>query len=290
MLFTCLIILSALALISLIFAVILFALSVWAAFYFRPPSRAESEESHRIHKLSSETEIIPIGNIRAGPTWIHGRVKSSYPPATSPLSQTPCVYYHFYVEVAVLRGEAGYSSEGWDEIIDDQKSDPFWMEDDTGSVEIEHEGNFQINTDVTFKSGVTNHGLTICDAPEDLRAMLKARYGLDTKRSGIFGAAHKKLRYKESVLENGDEVFIFGEARNENGRYIIGAGTVPLIVSEKGKTDVVDGLEPDDGCLNRVFIGSVVVAFLSGLLILVSIGFLLLLPIFTELFKGMTSP
>jgi hypothetical protein len=275
LLITSLIVLNALVLTLLVFAVILLVLSVWAAFYFR----AKYKKSHQTHKLSSETEITPIGKLKVGPTWIHGRVKSTYPPAPSPFSKIPCVYYHFYVEELVPRGDVGSSYECWVDIIDDQKSDPFWMEDDTGSVEIEHGGNFQTNTDATFETGVnqqTHDGLAVCDAPEDLRAMLLAQYGQDTKRRLIFGSAGRKLRYKESILEDGDNIYIFGEVRNDNGQYIIGTGTVPLIISEDDKAHIEDGFDSDSGCYKYVFIGSIVIAFLSGFLVLGIIGFFLL--------------
>jgi len=82
-----------------------------------------------------------------------------------------------------------------------------------------------MNTDFATTSGSFN------DAPENLRTLINNRYGRDTQGL-IF---NKSLRYKESMLENGDEVYVFGEVRQDQGRFIIGAGEMPLIISENGE-------------------------------------------------------
>ena len=39
-------------------------------------------------------------------------------------------------------------------------------------------------------------------------------------------------------MENGDEVYVFGEVRHGQGKYVIGAGQMPLIISENGESGV----------------------------------------------------
>jgi len=192
-------------------------------FYFR----SKYKKADRIHKLMADTETTAIESLMPGPVEIRGRVVSTLPPAPSPWSQQPCVFYHFHVEEQrSSQNQHGHRSTYWVDYINDRRSDPFRIEDATGSVEIAPgEGEFQMNTDFATTSGSFN------DAPENLRAMLNSRYGRDTQGL-IF---NKTLRYKESMLENGDEVYVFGEVRQDQGRFVIGAGEMPLIICENGE-------------------------------------------------------
>ncbi len=176
-----------------------------------------------------DTETTAIGSLKPGPVEIRGRVVSTLPPAPSPWSQQPCVFYHFHVEEQrSSQSQHGHHSTYWVDYINDRSSDPFLIEDATGSVEIApKEGEFKMNTDFATTSGSFN------DAPENLRTLINTRYGRDTQGL-IF---NKSLRYKESMLENGDEVYVFGEVRQDQGRFIIGAGEMPLIICENGEAD-----------------------------------------------------
>ena len=189
--------------------------------------RSKYKKADRIHKLMADTETTAIGSLTPGPVEIRGRVVSTLPPAPSPWSQQPCVFYHFHVEEQrSTQSEHGHHSTYWVDYINDRSSDSFPIEDGTGSVEIApKEGEFKMNTDFAATSGSFN------DAPENLRTLINNRYGRDTQGL-IF---NKSLRYKESMLENGDEVYVFGEVRQDQGRFIIGAGEMPLIISENGE-------------------------------------------------------
>lgn len=191
------------------------------AFWFR----SRHKKADQIHQLMSDTETTPIGSLKPGPVEIRGRVKSTLPPAPSPWHQKPCVFYHFLVQ----QYHSSESAGGWVDCIDDRSKDPFTIKDDTGSVEIiPGEGRSRINADFATTTGFSN------EVTEDLRSLLNTRYGKDTKGL-IF---QKELRYNESILENGDEVYVFGEARQGQGKYAIGAGQMPLIISENGESGV----------------------------------------------------
>ena len=137
-----------------------------------------------------------------------------------------CVFYHFHVEQQKSSSNEHGTTTYWVDYINDRRSDPFQVEDETGSVDIiPGEGEFQINADHFTSSGTFN------DAPENLRAMLNSRYGHDTQGL-IF---NKTLRYHESILENGDEIYVFGEVKQKDGKLVIGAGEMPLIISENGE-------------------------------------------------------
>lgn len=214
--------------------VIILLVALFAALVFSRPLfgfslyfRSKFKKADRIHKLMADTETTAIDSLKPGPVEIRGRVVSTLPPAPSPWSQKPCVFYHFHVEEQrSSTDQHGHHSTYWVDYINDRRSDPFHIEDTTGSVEIAPgEGEFQMNTDFATISGSFN------DAPENLRAMLNTRYGRDTQGL-IF---NKSLRYKESLLENGDEVYVFGEVRQNQGRSVIGAGEMPLIICENGE-------------------------------------------------------
>jgi hypothetical protein len=184
--------------------------------------RPKYKKAKIIHQLMLDTETTAIGSLKPGPVEIRGRVSSSMPPAPSPWAQKPCVFYHFHVEQQRHQENNTY----WVDYINDRRSDPFLVEDETGSVDIiPGEGEFEINADHFTRSGMFN------DAPEDLRAMLSTRYGQDTQGL-IF---NKTLRYHECILENGDEIYIFGEVKQKDGKLVIGAGEMPLIISENGE-------------------------------------------------------
>ena len=193
-----------------------------AGLFFRP----KYKKAKKIHQLMLDTETTPIGSLKPGPVEIRGRVDSSMPPAPSPWAQKPCVFYHFHVEQQKSSSSEHGATTYWVDYINDRRSDPFQVEDETGSVDIiPGEGEFQINADHFTSSGTFN------DAPENLRAMLNSRYGHDTQGL-IF---NKTLRYHESILENGDEIYVFGEVKQKDGKLVIGAGEMPLIISENGE-------------------------------------------------------
>ncbi len=190
--------------------------------YYRP----KYKRAKKIHQLMLDTKTTPIGSLKPGPVEIRGRVSSSVPPAPSPWAQKPCVFYNFHVEERQSRTHNGRTSTYWVDRINDRRSDPFQVEDETGSVDIiPGEGEFQINADHSTSSGTFN------DAPENLRVLLNNRYGQDTQGL-IF---NKTLRYHESILENGDEIYIFGEVKQKDGKLVIVAGEMPLIISENGE-------------------------------------------------------
>lgn len=45
---------------------------------------------------------------------------------------------------------------------------------------------------------------------------------------------NKTLRYTETALELNEEVYVFGDASRLGGGWVLGYGTMPLIVSDKG--------------------------------------------------------
>ena len=216
-----------------------------------------------VHQLMLDTETTSIGSLKPGPVEIRGRVDSSMPPAPSPWAQKPCVFYHFHVEQQKSSSNEHGTTTYWVDYINDRRSDPFQVKDETGAVDIiPGEGEFQINADHFTSSGTFN------DAPEDLRVLLNNRYGQDTQGL-IF---NKTLRYHESILENGDEIYIFGEVKQKDGKLVIGAGEMPLIISENGEAggeaNYAARVSKYKLCYYGLFIGGLVISLVFFLIVL----------------------
>lgn len=60
--------------------------------------------------------------------------------------------------------------------------------------------------------------------------MLNSRHGCDTQ--GLI--LNRTLRYHETILVNGDE-FMFSAILVKNGKLLIGAGEMPLIICENAE-------------------------------------------------------
>jgi hypothetical protein len=224
-------------------ALVCLALASWSHFHFK--------KADRIHKLMSDTKTTPIGSLKPGPVEIKGKVNSTLPPIPSPWTQKHGVFYQFLVQ----EYHQGEHSGRWFDYINDRSDDPFLIEVETGSVEISPgEAQFQIKTERSTASGsimdetentgeqdrtISNSSWDGVDAPEDLRTLLKTRYGKDTR--GLLG--NITLKYTESILQNGDEVYVFGEVRQEKGKFVIGTGQMPLIISENGESGVEEEYE-----------------------------------------------
>jgi hypothetical protein len=55
---------------------------------------------------------------------------------------------------------------------------------------------------------------------------------------------NKTLRYSETYLEAGDQVYVFGQASQaDDGRWVMRHGEMPLIVSERGEHHVEKKVE-----------------------------------------------
>ena len=197
----------------------------------------EYKKAKRMHQLMLYAEPTAIGSLKPGPVEIRGRVVPKVPLAPSPWAQKPCVFYHFFVEQWVQGSRD--SPSHWKPYQSDRQSAPFQVADETGSVDVipdtandeEAFHNFgMLNVDYTATTD------SLRDTPEYLEhlgALLKTRYGKEIE--DWFGAT-LQLRFREYFLEEGDEIYIYGEAQQQLGRLVIISGEMPLIISDKGET------------------------------------------------------
>ncbi len=190
-----------------------FVIFLCPAFWFLYKSKRH-KHTHRNMVRLKPTEI---GFLQTGPVEVLGRVKSIKKTVPSPWTRKPSVIYNFWVDKYVS-GQDG----GWCSYVDDWHKTPFLLKDDTGEVTIEAEsGDCELKIDRQ------------CESTEnELKALLQNRYKKKTK--GLL--LNKTLRFRESFLEEDDQVYVYGEAKQVNGKWVISAGKEPLIINDEGET------------------------------------------------------
>ena len=173
----------------------------------------------RIAGMIEELPTTPIADIRRGLVEVKGKVRALSEPLESPYTRAPCVHYHF----KVVQG-GGKNSRT---IINDRNSTGCVVEDGTGSCRVDlWRARMVLDSVVHGSSGTFN------EAPEGVETMLRERYG-KTSKGWVF---NKSMSYTETVLREGEQVYVLGTARAAEGgasRVTKGAGV--FIVSDKSE-------------------------------------------------------
>jgi hypothetical protein len=192
----------------------------------------------RSQKLARAIENAPLRTaqkLRAGPAKMKGKVVALEAPLTSPLTRSACVYYHFLVEqqhTTRTGGKNPTTSTYWTTVVDDRRHVVCALDDHTGRAELDLDGaEVVMTTEERSRSGFLN------DAPKRLQRLMEDRYSVSTK--GLL--FNKNLRYSESVIEEGDDLFVLGTVEKEEGEapVFVKARSYPLIVSDKNESALV---------------------------------------------------
>lgn len=185
------------------------------------------------YKLITGTETSRISGILGGLVEVNGKVVSMEDQLLeSPYSGTPCVYYRFKVEEKRHRSSGGgRSSTYWATVINDKQYAKCAVDDDTGTIVIDlEEADLVLDRDAHARTGLFSA------APPELEETLNSRYGRSSK-GFIF---NRNMRYSETVLEEGDEIYVLGDATvTEGGEWWITKQEHPLIVSDKGERGAI---------------------------------------------------
>tara|TARA_Y100000588_G_scaffold325578_1_gene359442 strand:- start:1 stop:840 length:840 start_codon:yes stop_codon:yes gene_type:complete len=197
----------------------------------------------RLERESYLFEINQIDALKEGPCRIEGEIVSLNPPFTSPWSKKECVYYNFTVQ-----GPGGVYYEGeekWVDLISDEQWQTFKVTDSAGSVYIEPIKK----VDLRIKADARKYIGLISNAPQELQPLLRGPDN-NEKPDGehmqnhplvefVFSVRKKLLmqssqerRVFENVLTVGTTVCVLGEASLIKGKWVIGDGKTPFIVSE----------------------------------------------------------
>jgi len=208
-----------------VFIFILIAVAVgaiaFAAWYF--------SKEQRIKRALRKAPRLTVGDFAEGTeAKLVGAVRL-LDEFSSPLSGRACAQYHVKVEQLRSTGKSSH----WRTIIEEERSVTFVLDDGTGRAVVEAENaHFAVVKDARFRSG------TFKDADPVLERFL-ANHG--TKSTGLLGF-NKKLRYKEGVIEEGEQVAVYGRGvweKDDSGKrqlVIRRPHEGPLLVSDDPST------------------------------------------------------
>jgi hypothetical protein len=188
------------------------------AFAFFWWGRSSMNKAKRIE----DTPTTPVRNVAEGFVEVKGKVKNLRQLLMSPLTKKPCVYYRFHVEEHVQRGKNSY----WKTVVDDKQDCGTLVEDASQASILVNlmASNLMLKPDNHARSGFLK------DASIDLEETLAA-YGRSSK-GFIF---NKNMRYTETMLEVGDEIYVLGTAQRAGDGLIIDKGNDLFIVSDQSE-------------------------------------------------------
>ncbi len=181
------------------------------------------------YKLITGTETSRISGILGGLAEINGKVVSMGESLLeSPYSGIPCVYYQFKVEEQRHRSTGrGRTNTYWATVINDKEYAKCGVDDGTGTIVVDlEEAALVLDRDAHATSGLFSA------APPELEETLNSRYGRSSK-GFIF---NRRMRFNETILEPGDEIYVLGDVTvTGGGEWRITKQDHPLIVSDKGE-------------------------------------------------------
>jgi hypothetical protein len=179
------------------------------------------------YSLIKKTETSPISMVYNGFYEVKGKIVPQGNQLLSPFSEKECVYYNFTVEQKTSSGKSSH----WVNIINDQQSVNFGIDDNTGVALIDMNGaNIQIKTDAKARSGMFN------SANDREKAVLE-KYN----KSNKIWVFEKTLRYTEKYLEAGDELYVLGEVNGKEAmKPVFRKATMPLFVSDNSENELLN--------------------------------------------------
>ena len=141
----------------------------------------------------------------------------------SPFSRKDCVYYKYKIEEQRSDGKRTY----WATLRKEEKSVPFLLKDDTGSVMVDCAGaNMEISVDSIFESGIGH------DPPKQVLDFLNAqRIAHDS-----FLGFNKHMKYTEWFISPGDKLYVLGTAAENRGK-ATGALHTERVIIRKGENE-----------------------------------------------------
>lgn len=188
------------------------------------------------------TPSAAIGDLDDGYWKTSGQAVALEELLDSPMKKTKCIFYHFKVEELRSRTETNTTNRGrgsstrshtttyWETVVTDRQAIRCAVKDETGSARLDLLGAETIlNTSAHSTSGTFNN------CPEELKRTLSRRYGLETK--GLL--FNKNLKYTETLIEEGDELFVIGDVLKSEDEAEFVRGTQPFIVSDRSEANLV---------------------------------------------------
>jgi len=179
-------------------------------------------------KRIRDTPTSRIGDVRGGYQEVKGRLVAPERGRMlkAPLTGKRCVYYEFTVTETTGGSDGGSTRT----IIQDKRNAGCQLDDGTGVANIDLTGaELALDTDRHEKSGFLRPASPKFDS-------VLAKYNKRSK--GLL--FNKDLEAKETVLEEGDRLYVLGPAKIVKGRVTFRAsGGQPMIVSDKSERDLL---------------------------------------------------
>ena len=156
-------------------------------------------------KIKRELNRAPLTSLRDLPEATRARVVGAAQPLDqtleAPLTGRPCMYYVVTVEQHHSTGRSSH----WRQIIKEEAGVPFLLDDGTGRAIVDpRSARVALDVDGKGDSGTF-------DEPSARESAFLQRHGT----SGQGWMFNKRLRYREAVIEVGEQVAILGEGVRE---------------------------------------------------------------------------
>ena len=216
----------------LLFGMVAFGLCLF--FFLRNRAKITSIES---------AQAVDVGDLDDGYWKTSGRVVALEEPLVSPMTRTECVFFLFRVEELKTRTVSTYDHQSrgrrtgtrtetyWETVVTDRQAITCAVKDKTGSARIELS-----DAETVFSPSAHSTSGTFQNCPERLQRTLSKRYGFATKGL-IF---NKGLRYTETVIEEGDKLFVIGDVEiGRGGAPVFVRGDKPFIVSDRSEAKLL---------------------------------------------------
>jgi len=172
---------------------------------------------------------VPVGMLPdSGPAEIYGRAAGDTRP--SPLAQAPCLFWQIEVQEYRSSGKSGH----WRTIFRQASTEPFAIDDGTGSVQVLPEGaSLTLVDDLRATRGLFGN------MTDDLLAAIE-RLGVQT--SGFLGF-QRRLRVFERHILPGEQVYALGYVeRLGAGPLIRSIPDAPLLLADRSEKGVLHSL------------------------------------------------
>jgi hypothetical protein len=196
-------------------------------------------KNRKRYMLIENTKFVQVQDLQPGMFQLHGQAVAMGPLLRSPLTNSECVYFRFLLEEQHTRtvhtgGPRGGSRTEtyWHPVVDDVQATQAAIDDGTGWAEVD----FQ-DAEMVLKIRASQNSGFFQSAPPDVKKRLEKKYNHSTK--GWF--FEKTTRYTETIVQEGDDLFVLGEAvpRDKQGkRFCLVKGKQPLLVSDKDASEL----------------------------------------------------
>lgn len=188
----------------------------------------------------------------------------------APFSNKPCVYSRFTIEEYRSSGK----SSSWVTIKRGEDRKPFYLKDETGKVLIDpNRANINIKMDAEYRSGLGK------DPPESVKQFLNRT---NIRFEGMIFGINKQMRYREHIIEPGDNLYIMGTAVDnpfiQEAKAVKG---VKDIIIQKGRTEklFIISDKSEKKLLKHLWFASIFLLAFGSIFIILSVSSLLSLVI-----------